>query len=376
MASIESYETKKGTRYAVRYRKPDHTSTYKRGFRLKRDAADWAAKYVTTALSEGTFVNPSDGKITVGEYGGKWVKSKKPIWKPSTWRSNEAAWRNHVEPKWGKRSLSSIKHSEVQEWVSEQAKDKSATVVKRNYGLLKGIIESAIDDQRIKVNPTERIAQPKKVKKAHKYLTIEQVLMLAGTVDESRRAIILTICFCGLRWGELSALRVENVLVEKRRLRIVENLTVSDAGRDTVTPKSDKYRDVPVALIALNALVKQCERKAPGDLVFTDPSGKPLRPQSVGPSAKGWYKHALKEAGLPLLPPHDLRHTAASIAVSSGANVKQIQLMFGHESAAMTLDTYADLFNSDLDEVANDIDKKVEKIKCAQNVLKNEFRSV
>jgi integrase len=49
---------------------------------------------------------------------------------------------------------------------------------------------------------------------------------------------------------------------------------------------------------------------------------------------------------------HDLRHTAASLAVSSGANVKAVQRMLGHASAAMTLDVYADLFDDDLDAVA------------------------
>ena len=50
--------------------------------------------------------------------------------------------------------------------------------------------------------------------------------------------------------------------------------------------------------------------------------------------------------------PHDLRHTAASLAVSSGANVKAVQRMLGHAGAAMTLDVYADLFDDDLDAVA------------------------
>ena len=50
--------------------------------------------------------------------------------------------------------------------------------------------------------------------------------------------------------------------------------------------------------------------------------------------------------------PHDLRHTAASLAVSAGANVNAVQRMLGHASAAMTLDTYADLFVHDLDAVA------------------------
>lgn len=50
--------------------------------------------------------------------------------------------------------------------------------------------------------------------------------------------------------------------------------------------------------------------------------------------------------------PHDMRHTAASLAISAGANVKAVQRMLGHASAAMTLDTYADLFDDDLDHVA------------------------
>jgi len=56
------------------------------------------------------------------------------------------------------------------------------------------------------------------------------------------------------------------------------------------------------------------------------------------------------------LPLHDLRHTAASLAISSGANVKAVQRMLGHASAAMTLDVYADLFDDDLDALAQRLD--------------------
>ena len=55
----------------------------------------------------------------------------------------------------------------------------------------------------------------------------------------------------------------------------------------------------------------------------------------------------------PTITPHDLRHTAASLAVSVRANVKAVQRMLGHAKASMTLDTYADLFDEDLDEVAD-----------------------
>jgi len=59
--------------------------------------------------------------------------------------------------------------------------------------------------------------------------------------------------------------------------------------------------------------------------------------------------------------PHDLRHTAASLAVSAGANIKVLQKMLGHKSAAMTLDVYADLFDEDLDMVAVRLDEAAAK---------------
>jgi len=76
------------------------------------------------------------------------------------------------------------------------------------------------------------------------------------------------------------------------------------------------------------------------------------------PSAHdGWFVAAVHAAqvvdpGFPRVTPHDLRHTAASLAISAGANVKAVQRMLGHASASMTLDTYADLFDDDLDGVA------------------------
>ena len=66
----------------------------------------------------------------------------------------------------------------------------------------------------------------------------------------------------------------------------------------------------------------------------------------------GWFIKAVAESGVPRVTPHDLRHSAASLAVSAGANVKAVQRMLGHASAAMTLDVYADLFDDDLEAVA------------------------
>jgi integrase len=70
------------------------------------------------------------------------------------------------------------------------------------------------------------------------------------------------------------------------------------------------------------------------------------------------FNRAAEDAGLAGLTPYELRHTAASLAVSAGANFKAVQRMLGHASAAMTLDVYSGLFDDDLDGVAQRLDQE------------------
>jgi integrase len=100
--------------------------------------------------------------------------------------------------------------------------------------------------------------------------------------------------------------------------------------------------------------------KRPGDLVFTSPNGGPLR---LGNWRIRVFDPACAAAGIVGLTPHDLRHTAASLAIAAGANVKAVQRMLGHSSAAMTLDVYAGLFGDDLDSVAALLDAHVPQMR-------------
>ena len=98
--------------------------------------------------------------------------------------------------------------------------------------------------------------------------------------------------------------------------------------------------------------------KASEELLFGDGN----RHVKLPASGNGWFTQAVRAARVehptfPRITPHDLRHTAASLAVSSGAHVKAVQRMLGHASAAMTLDVYADLFDDELDAVAAALDR-------------------
>ena len=104
-------------------------------------------------------------------------------------------------------------------------------------------------------------------------------------------------------------------------------------------------------------LARQCNGRGPSDFLFTAP-GEPLdEPMGNGwnpTRSDGWFAVALRRAGVGRghMTIHDLRHTAASLMVQSGANVKTVQRQLGHKSAAMTLDVYADLFDDDLDDLS------------------------
>src|SRR5215212_95584 len=115
------------------------------------------------------------------------------------------------------------------------------------------------------------------------------------------------------------------------------------------TPKSHAARSVPIPSFLVVELATLVAELPQASLVFTTWRGKPLRNLNF---RRDVFDRAASDAGLARLTPHELRHTAASLAVSAGANVKAVQRMLGHASAAMTLDVYSGLFDDDLDGVA------------------------
>ncbi len=362
MASIGSYELADGSRrYRVYYRDPSHKSKEKSGFKRKKDAADWMARNVTTAIADGDYVDPRGARTLIALLGKEWIDGHRSVWKPSYVHSVETAWKVHVKPKWGNRTLGDIKHTEVQSWVSNMAKDgKSASVIYRAFGILKGIYENAVKDRLINRIPTRDINLPEKVRKPHRYLTVKQLISLA---DNSGRykALILALGFCGLRWGEATGLKVLDLDFDKSRINVTRSATRVGGTVEMGTPKNGKARQVPMPNVVRDALQADVKGKRPDDLVFSDAEGGYVRQQSAAPGNRGWFRNALLASGLPPMRPHDLRHTAASIAVHAGANVKMVQRMLGHSSAAMTLDTYSDLFDTDLDDVAFNIDALVHR---------------
>lgn len=356
MGSVEPYESAEGRRYRVRYRKPDRSQTDKRGFRTKRDAELFLAS-VEVRKSVGDFIDPVRSKISIGDLGQEWLESQSHL-KPSAYRAVEVAWRLHVKPAWARVPLNQVWHSDVQTWVSGLTRRRSATTTLRAYGVLMSIIDQAVRDRRLTTNPGRGVNLPKKTRKERAYLTHKQLETLAG-LCRKHRLLVLFLGYSGLRWGEATALRVRDLDPPRNRVRVNRNAVMVGGSIVVGTPKSNEGRSVPLPPSLVIEVLDAIENKGPDNLIFGD-GFTFVRPPD---SRRGWWKVAVAQCVTddPSFPSsltrHDLRHTAASLAVSAGANVKVLQRMLGHKSAAMTLDVYSDLFDDDLDAVGEAMDE-------------------
>lgn len=353
--TIRPYDTKGGRRYEVRYRKPDGTATGKRGFKRKMDADAWGAANVTTAKTTGAYIDPQAGRRRVEDFWEPWIAAKKTKAKPSYLETLERAWRVHVAPKCGMREVQSITHDEVQMWVSGIAEAKSASVVHRAEGILRALLAKAKADRCIHDNPCDAIELPRKHRKKHVYLSIDQLLALANASDW-RKPIVLTLGLCGLRWGELVGLQVGDVDFTRQRIHVVRSATEVNHEIVVGTPKTGETRTVTFPSLLKPCLEEACRGRQPSELLFPDKSTGLFLRKTHGPcTPSSWFywakRRSLGDAIAKSMTIHDLRHTCASLLVHAGANVKAVQRQLGHKSATMTLDVYADLFDDDLDAV-------------------------
>jgi integrase len=353
VAQVVPYQTAQGKRYRVRYRTPDRRQTDKRGFKTKREAQAWADE-VEVNKRRGEYVAPSLGRARVGELATDWLARKQQACAPSHYRMLESAWRVHVEPVWASVPLVEVDQLGVEAWITEMMRGGAgATTVLRAHGVLSGVLADAVKSRRLAINPARGVENlPRKRARRHVYLSAADVARLARESGE-HRALVLTLAYTGIRWGEAVALRVRDVDFLRRRLSVHANAVQFGVSHAVGPTKGRVTRSVPVPGFVLDELSLCCAGKGADELVFGDGTTYLPRPKSL----RGWFAAAVKLAGVQAITPHDLRHTCASLAISAGVNVLALQRMLGHKSATVTLDTYADLFDTDLDAVAVALDK-------------------
>lgn len=375
MGSATAYESAHGRRYRSRWRDASGVQHEKRGFRTKREAQHYATS-MEQSLFRDTPSSPAEVRITVEELAVDWLANKQQALKPSSFAPLRTAWRVYVAPRWATTPIGSILPSAVEKWVRElgqgmatttrvragvDGQPRSASVVLRAVGVLAGILDVAVRDGRIPSNSARGLSNlpHDSWKPRRPYLSHEQVFRLAlAAPDEVKRTLILTLAYTGIRWGEAVALTVDDVDMARHRLNVYRTATEVEGAIHVGAPKSWQARSVPFPEFLAPRLESLANAGHGDALLFHSPGGGFLSRPDTASRRKSWWNNAVSEAQLNHLTPHALKHTAASLAVSAGANVKALQHMLGHKSAAMTLDTYADLFEDDLNAVAERLNER------------------
>ncbi|NOP97915.1 tyrosine-type recombinase/integrase [Mycolicibacterium fortuitum] len=363
LQTVHSAKYGKGSRWRGRY-VDSRGNEHEKLFARKADATKWLDE-VTSSIVTGTYVAPNAGTVPVGEIHQQWLKTQAHV-KDSTKAARASAWAVHVRDRWQDVPVAEVQSSAVRAWVNELAEGSAAPTIENALGVLRMVLALAVEDKRIPRNPCDGVKAPRRKHSVRAYLTHQQVAQLADAM--ARDALVVRfLAYTGLRYGEMAALKVQNFDMLRRRVTIRESVT-EVAGRLTwSTPKNHERRSVPFPRFLVDDLAAQMKGKRREDLVFSAPAGGVLRiatfrTRVFNPAVeklRGLDDDGEPTTDWPRPTLHDLRHTAASLAISAGANVKAVQTMLGHKSAALTLDTYADLFPDDLEAVADAFDAAV-----------------
>jgi integrase len=337
-------------RWRARYRGPDGRERSKT-FATRRDADRFLATTETAKL-RGEWVAPERSRLTVGDWADSWVAVQSHL-KPKTRAGYDSLLRTQVLPRWGGTALVRVTHAEVAAWVAGMRTHLSASRTRQAYHLFKAMLDAAVADNRLARNPAAGIELPRLAQSEHRYLTHAELGALADECG-GYRTLVLVLGYCGLRWGEAAALRVRNIDLLRRRLEIVEAVTEVNGRLVFGAPKTHQRRSVPVPRFVADEIGAVLAASTLNDRLFTSPRGGVLR---LGNWRRHVFDRATQSVGLKGVTPHELRHTAASLAIAAGANVKAVQVMLGHRSATLTLDRYGHLFGDELDAVAARLDE-------------------
>jgi integrase len=347
-------------RWRVRWYDPDNKPRAKTF--AKKPLAEAFRDELVRRLGDGSYRDPAAGKTLLAKVAEEWFAAQAHLKRSSRARYRRAL-DGYVIPKWGTTPVDRIRHEDVAEWIGELSsaaglggKPLGPAVVRGLHRVLHMSLGWAVRTGRIASNPAAKVPLPRRGLSDHVYLDHGQVEQLAAAAGHFR-PLVLLLAYTGLRFGEASALRVGRVDLAARRAHVVTAFAEDNGEVYEDTPKDHERRAVPLPAFLVAELKPVMDGRDVGELLFPAPRKGPLRAHNFRSRE---FAAAVKAAGLAELgvTPHKLRHTAASLAIAAGADVKVVQTMLGHASATMTLDVYGHLFPDRLDEVADALDRQ------------------
>ncbi|HEX9683216.1 MAG TPA: tyrosine-type recombinase/integrase [Acidimicrobiales bacterium] len=339
---------KRSGRYRARYRDPlgrQRSQTFTR----KTDAERFLRE-MQVDIERGHWIDPAGADVALGTWAEEFLSLARRL-SPSTQETYARDLNRYILPRFGSYRIGRLPADEIENWLMDEIVDGLApSSVHRHYRTLRRVLQVAVEKQKLPANPCDRVEPPRVPKREMVFLTWEQVVDLAESINERYRALIYLAVDTGMRWSELVGLRRAKVDLHRGKVRVTEQLIRLHSGEwHRKEPKtSSSVRSITVSSETTRIVAEHVDRYAEGDLdalVFTNTAGNPLIASTFW---QHHFKPALDAAGIRCRF-HDLRHTSVALAIAEGAHPKAIQTRMGHSSINVTLDRYGHLF-PELDE--------------------------
>lgn len=278
-----------------------------------------------------------DGAMTLNAWHVRYWPTIDAGVRPATARAYDVAWRKRVKPWLGHRKLESITVGDIEQAVNGW--EGSASTRNDALSTLSRLLDGAARAQVIAANSARLVRRPRDERAESvrsRALRMSEVRIMLDSVEAGPyRSYLAALVYTGMRAGEASALRVEDIDVLARVIHVRRNFS---AGRSGVmveqSPKSYQERTVPLPQAFLPCVEAAIRGKRRSELAFSGPRGGALNPSNVR-RAVDWGD-VRRKLDRPDLRIHDLRHTLATLLFDAGAAANDVQAILGHSSLQVT----------------------------------------
>ncbi|MCP1931804.1 tyrosine-type recombinase/integrase [Bradyrhizobium elkanii] len=344
----------------------------------KRQAEVECARLVT-AITGGTYQEPN--KVTLGDFLSRWTDHIKSQVSPKSHERYAGIVNQNIKPLLGAVLITKLKPNQISEAYTKalsggRKDDKEGGLAPRTVGhmhrVLKQALGQAVRWELIPRNPADAVDPPKVDWKPMQTYDLPQTAELIEAVRGTPIFIpALLAVLCGLRRGEICALRWRNVDLNAGQISVVESLEQTKAGLRFKSPKSGKGRTVALSETVVAELRAYRAQRAqeslklgiglPDDaLVIAHADGSIVQPIYV---SQQWAR-LIAKTSLARLRFHDLRHAHATHLLANGVHPKVASERLGHSKVGITLDLYSHVIPGMQEDAAATVDAA---LKAAQN---------
>jgi integrase len=298
-------------------------------FTTARKAADHLA-WVRREVEAGRWKPPTKATgtpQTLREYADGWL-ARRDL-KPTTRDHYRRLLDRLILPTLGSYRLADIDQGTIEDWYDALDPAKK-TLRAHAYALLRSILTTAQRRKLIAEVPVIPGAGTTKRERPIRPLSIAEVDALAAAMPERYRAMTLLAAWCGLRFGELTALRRRDIDLKAAVVHVDRGVTRTKGQWHESTPKAGEAADVAIPPHILPDVERHVRGLRRDDLLFPAASGGFL----LAPTLHKPFRRARESIGRPDLRWHDLRHTGGVLAAAAGASPAELMQRLRHKTAA------------------------------------------